>query len=145
MKPQLPPITVVTPCTFDGVAHRVPEQLRVVVRVRVDEAGGDDEAVGVDDLACLARRSSPTATIRPSRTPDVGPTNAGAPGAVDDRAAPDEQVEHVPVPPVVRRDLTVVRLSGAGGCRPNYRRSTMALANSLHLTSVAPSIRRAKS
>ena len=29
---------------------RVPEELRVVVRVRVDEAGRDDQAVGVDDL-----------------------------------------------------------------------------------------------
>ena len=29
---------------------RVPQELRVVVRVRVDEAGGDDQAGGVDDV-----------------------------------------------------------------------------------------------
>ena len=34
---------------------RVPEELRVVVRVRVDEAGGDDEPVGVDRLSRLPR------------------------------------------------------------------------------------------
>ena len=83
-------MTVVTPWTFDGVAQRVPEELGVVVGVRVDEAGRDDQAVGVErpSAAVLvdARRS---ATMRPSRTP-TSATRRGRAGAVDD------------VPPLIR-------------------------------------------
>ena len=39
-----------------GVAERVPRELRVVVGVDVDDAGRDDEAVGVDDLVRRLRR-----------------------------------------------------------------------------------------
>ena len=40
--PQLPATTVVTPWKHDGVSAGIPEDLRVVVRVDVDEARRDD-------------------------------------------------------------------------------------------------------
>ena len=48
-KPQLPMTTDVTPCQPDNVQYGIPEELRVVVRVEVDEPGRDDQAVGVED------------------------------------------------------------------------------------------------
>ncbi len=97
VNPQLPPITVVTPWMLDGAGGRVPQQLGVVVGVRVDDAGRDDQPGGVDDdlgasssieLARRSRRSgrrgSPTSAMR-----------RGRPGAVDDGSTLDELVEHL--------------------------------------------------
>ena len=52
--PQLPMTAVVTPCQLDGVMPLVPGRLPVVVRVDVDEARGDQQAVGVDLLRAPA-------------------------------------------------------------------------------------------
>ena len=76
---------------------RVPEQLRVVVGVGVDEAGGDDEAVGVDRLGGGLGDAAGVADGDDPSVPGshVGPA-AGGPGAVDERAALDQVVEHRP-------------------------------------------------
>ena len=50
VKPQLPMTAVVTPSAGEGDAQRVPGDLRVVVRVVVDDARHQREAVGVDRL-----------------------------------------------------------------------------------------------
>ena len=48
----------------------IPEELRVVVGVRVDDAGDDEQAGRIDDARLLGASSvSPTTTIRPSRIP----------------------------------------------------------------------------
>ena len=52
--PQLPISTVVTPWPDDGAEALVPGRLAVIVRVDVDEARRDDEALGVDLLAARA-------------------------------------------------------------------------------------------
>ena len=46
--PQLPITAVVTPCQDVGRELRAPARLTVIVGVDVDEAGGDDLALGVD-------------------------------------------------------------------------------------------------
>ena len=63
--PQLPMMTLVTPCQFDGVRSRVPEDLGVVVRVDVDEAGREHETVEVDDLASAPRHQLARVRRRP--------------------------------------------------------------------------------
>ena len=60
--PQLPMTTVVTPCQHDGREERVPGHLAVVVRVHVDEAGRDEQPVGVD-----RPRSPPSSSEAPDR------------------------------------------------------------------------------
>ena len=71
--------------------HAVPEHLRVVVRVDVDEAGRDDAAVGVDrGRAGRVPRTSPSAAMRPPRIP-TSPRRRGAP------------VPSTSVPPRIRR------------------------------------------
>ena len=94
VNPQLPPITVVTPCSGDGLAQRVPEQLGVVVRVDVDEPGRDHEAVGVDGARRGLVGRGRRATMRPSRIADVG--RAGAARRCRRRPLPprSEDVEH---------------------------------------------------
>ncbi len=83
---------LVTPCRFDGVAAGIPEQLRVVVRVRIDETGRDDETVGVDRLrrffADLADLDDLAVT-----NADVGLAR-GRTGSVDDSAPANDGVEH---------------------------------------------------
>src|SRR5215470_7002956 len=54
VKPQLPITTVVTPCHGDGLADGS-QQLAIVVRVQVDEAGREREPAGVE-LGRAARR-----------------------------------------------------------------------------------------
>ena len=71
--------------------HRRAEDGGVVVRVDVDEAGGDGEAGGVDGARGVAV-DAPTAAMRPSRTA-MSAGKAGRAGAVDDVAATDEEVE----------------------------------------------------
>ncbi len=71
-------------------AERVPEDLRVHVRVAVDETGCDDQAVGVDDLAGalanLTDRGDPAVADG-----DVG-VIAGQTGAIDQHAVLDDEV-----------------------------------------------------
>ena len=75
---------------------RVPEQLRVVVRVGIDDAGDHEQAVGVDDRGRLLV-AAPTITTRPS-----DPTSASRAGA---------PVPSTTVPPRINRSSTVVSLS----------------------------------
>ncbi len=92
VNPQLPPMTVVTPCTLEGEARRVPEELRVVVGVGVDHSGHHGEAASVElRRARLVDPADGDDTAVPD--PDVGET-AGLAGAVDDRAGSDDVVEH---------------------------------------------------
>ena len=88
-KPQLPATTLVTPCQHDGTERRVPEHLRVVVRVDVDEARADDVAGGVEH----ARAVEAVADLGDHAVGDrdVG-RRAGRAGAVDERAAADDDV-----------------------------------------------------
>ena len=70
----------------------IPEELRVVVRVRIDEAGAHDESVGIDRVTGgfgdLAHRHDAAVTQR-----DVA-DEAGLARAIDDRGALDQMVEH---------------------------------------------------
>ena len=76
-----------------GAGRRVPGQLGVVVGVEIDEAGGHVEAVGVDHVRAAVSSVAPTATTRPPVTA-TSARRAGRAGAVDHRAAADQQVEH---------------------------------------------------
>src|SRR6202011_2168915 len=71
---------------------RIPEQLRVVMRVRIDDPRRDDEAAGIE--------LRPTAIVdvsepddRPAVDRDVGPL-CRCPRPVDHRRAPDHVVDH---------------------------------------------------
>jgi len=66
VKPQLPPMTVVTPWRFEA-KRSVPEELCVVVGVGVDDARGDAEPRA--SRCGRHPRDVPTATIRPSAMP----------------------------------------------------------------------------
>ena len=72
--------------------RRVPERLRVVVRVDVDEAGRDHAPAGVDRLLGLL------GDIADGDDPPVSDADVGAaprpPRAVDDLATSDHAVEH---------------------------------------------------
>ncbi len=70
--------------------HAVPQDLRVVMRVDVDEARRDDAALGVDRLACLVRRVAQRHHLAAGDA-DIA-LEARLPGAVDDAAAGDLQV-----------------------------------------------------
>ena len=89
--------TVVAPCQHDGREHRVPGDLAVEVGVDVDEAGRDEQPVGVDLLAARRRRPRPTSVTTPSSMATSAVRRVG-PGAVDDRAATDHQIVHAIVP-----------------------------------------------
>ena len=81
---------LVTPCQHEQVPERIPEDLRVHVRVAVDEAGRHHLAVGVDHLAgALADAADGGDAAVPHA--DVGPV-AGQAGSVDHRAVLDHQV-----------------------------------------------------
>jgi hypothetical protein len=87
--------------------QRVLEQLRVVVGVRVDEPGRDDEAVGVDGLG--GRLVDP-AGLGDGDAPAVAHAHVRwAPGratTVDQRAALDQVIEYwTPQPDWVKRVL----------------------------------------
>ena len=69
---------------------RLRQQRLIVVGVRVDEAGGDDQAGGIDVRAAFAPARSPTAAMRPSLTP----TSASKRGAL---------VPSMTVPPRISR------------------------------------------
>ena len=74
-------------------AHRVPQNLRVVVRVKIDEAGRDHQAVDVERSAPPARRSCRSPRRVRSRITDVGALLRTA-GSVDDIATAEHDVEH---------------------------------------------------
>jgi hypothetical protein len=79
----------------DAVLHRgrrdrIPVELHVVVGVDVDEAGRDDEAVRVDDAACVVRDAADRGDS-PVAHRDVGGVGGQA-GSVDDAAAADHEV-----------------------------------------------------
>jgi hypothetical protein len=74
----------------------VPEQLRVVVGVGVDEAGRDDLAGRVDDLGRVLGDVADGDDAAVTNA-DVGAPRGRA-GAVDHRAAADHDVEHAAPP-----------------------------------------------
>ncbi len=80
------------PVEGGGARGRVPGELRVVVGVQVDETGGHQETVGVDDGCCrfvdLADRHD-----RAVAHADVRAAG-GASGPVHHRPTTDDQVEH---------------------------------------------------
>ena len=88
--PQLPATTVVTPCQADGMQARVPGGLAVVVHVDVDEAGRDEQAVGVELLGGGAVHL-PHLGDDAVGDGDVGGAGGGA-GAVEHRPTSDDQV-----------------------------------------------------
>ena len=61
--PQLPITTVVTPCQHDGLSSGIPRHLAVVVGVHVDETGGHDQSIGVDDLPAGSAPAGPTTSV----------------------------------------------------------------------------------
>ena len=71
--------------------------LAVVVRVDVDESGRDDQAVGIDLLATLTVHGATDLDERAVGDGDVTAVG-GAPGAVDDGAVPDHEIEHANTP-----------------------------------------------
>src|SRR5439155_5323265 len=73
-------------------AVRVPVDLGVVVGVEVDEAGGDDAAVGVEHPLGVLGVEAPDTGHAAVADAEVGPP-ARHPGAVDDHPAPDDRVE----------------------------------------------------
>ena len=75
-----------------GRGGGVPEELGVVVGVRVDDAGHTIRPVASNSVVA-GSSTWPTATMRPSRIP-MSAGAAGAPGAVDERAGSDDVVEH---------------------------------------------------
>jgi hypothetical protein len=97
---------------------RVPQQLRVVVGVRVDEAWAHDEPGSVDDprgrVGDLADRGDATLA-----DPDVA-DEARTTGSVDDGRAVDAYVEHV-IPSQMRRAGTTPAMRGraSGGFHPS--------------------------
>src|SRR6185436_8222805 len=70
--------------------ERIPEDLRVHVRVAVDEARRDDVAFGVDHLA-RALTNTPDGGDAAVPHSDIGPIPR-KPGSIDDRAVLDYQV-----------------------------------------------------
>ena len=86
VKPQLPITTVVTPCQHELAPCAVPEHLRVHVGVAVDEARGDDVALGVDlagaplpDPADAARCGRRRCRRRPGRSRSPEPSTTVPP------------------------------------------------------------------
>ncbi len=101
VNPQLPVIKVVTPCHDAGAGSGIPVQLRVVVRVNVDEARCHQQAVGVDGLVGIAR-VDPADVDDPAVVDcDIGGARGRA-GAVDDRAAAEQEPGHAGAPLTVR-------------------------------------------
>ena len=78
------------PCSGRRVGGRVPEELRVVVRVRVDEPGRDHLTVGVDRALGVAGDLA-DGDDAPVVDGDVAGERLAA-GPVDDEAALDDDV-----------------------------------------------------
>jgi hypothetical protein len=89
---------------------RVPEDLRVVVRVDVDEPGRDDLPARVDAVACRlvhARLARDDASVA---NRDVGRSSRSS-GAVDHRAAADHHIQHGSPPSRMNHSRSMPRLS----------------------------------
>ncbi|MEZ5225494.1 MAG: hypothetical protein R2710_02170 [Acidimicrobiales bacterium] len=96
----MPATTDVTPWKQERVRGRVPEDLGVVVRVDVDEAGGDDASGGVDPVRLVdAGRQVGTdlddATVLDG---DVGPEPRASRAVDDGPTVNDQPVRHVRPP-----------------------------------------------
>src|SRR5262249_24268253 len=89
----------------------VPEDLSVVVRVDVDETGRDDVPLGVEDSVTGQPRTDLRDPVAVDR--DIG-DNSRLAGAVDDRAAADDQLTHVVSHPS-RRKCAALCLPPRGG------------------------------
>ena len=90
--PQLPTTTVVTPCDdLAAQALAARQHGAVVVRVCIDEAGGEGAAGGDTSRSALAPPRSPTATMRSPVTP-TSPTRRGRAGAVEQGGVADDEV-----------------------------------------------------
>ena len=77
-----------------GFQHRIPGGLTVVMAMDVDESGGDDPAVGLDDLGAVTDRARcPDRGDAPVVDGDISPLGRGA-RPVHDRAAADHQIVH---------------------------------------------------
>ena len=72
-------------------AVRIPEHLGVVVRVQVDEAGGDVHAGGVDDLGTLPGIDPADSGDASAGDADVA-AHPRCPGAVEDHPVLDDDV-----------------------------------------------------
>ena len=79
----------------------VPANLAVVVGVDVDESGGQEVALGVDDPTRLGRAGSRWRDVRdlPIVDHDVPALRRSA-RAVDDGCVPDDQIVHSQSPPI---------------------------------------------
>ena len=86
--PQLPATTVVTPWLTLGAMSRRREHQAVVVGVRVDEAGRDDRARGIDLASAASPSSGPMRAMRPPLTA-MSASIARRARAVDDGAVAD--------------------------------------------------------
>ena len=98
-------------------AVRVPEHLRVVVGVEVDEAGGDVEAVRVEDLARVARRDAANFGDDPVLDGDVRAIPRHA-GSVEDGAAANEPIVDRHGPPSRSFPRTNIRIAHRGEQAP---------------------------
>ena len=72
--------------------HRRPESGHAGVRVDVDEAGRHKQPACLDDPGRRLSAQVAHLTNDAAHHPDIGP-HAGSPGAVDHRAAPDDEVK----------------------------------------------------
>src|SRR5439155_1955887 len=70
----------------------IPEELRIVMRVEVDEAGRDDHSAGVERPRGVGRLQPPERSDAPRPDADVGAV-ALRPRPVDDDAVLDDEVE----------------------------------------------------
>src|SRR5205807_8432751 len=112
-------------------AQRVPEDLRIHVRVAVDEAGRHDPAIGVDDLA---RRFADATDGRdaPVTNGDVGSV-AGKSGSVDHRAVLDQQViRHRVLLPSTRQGTAGPAPGGSGPTEDGARECAVSYVSSGH-------------
>jgi len=82
----------VTPYQLDGVSAGVPQHLRVVVGVDVDEAGRDDQAGAAEPLLGLGPVEPADRRDAPVPHTDIGGAACRA-GPVHDRAAGEHDVE----------------------------------------------------
>ena len=135
LKPQLPPTMVVTPWNDDGEQRAVPEDLRVVVRVHVDEARADDAARRVDRRRAPRSLTSPMRGDAAAADRDVGAA-PGRAGPIHHGTPANHDVEHdgLPAPvcdgPIILPDLR----SAAPRCARlrRLRRAGLPLENFLN-------------
>src|SRR5690606_18805094 len=109
------------------VADRVPGDLRVVVRVRVDDARRHHSSVGVELAPGPATREAADRRDRAAGDADVGVPRRH-PRTVDDEPVANDEVEHgatslclptryPPLPPPARRTWRSTRATRWSACR----------------------------